>query len=342
MAQTSDPSAAQRATTRILKLAGGQRRLVTRAQARECGLSGRQIRYRVRSGQWTEPRPLVYCTIGKVTEWKTKVLAVVLSIPGAVASHKTALWLHGVHRLERPEIIEVTAPYGYHRDLPGVLVHQTRSLTSTDTTMVDGIPTTTGERTVIDMAGVLELAERLAVLDEAVGAKAAERGTLHRRAIALQNGRPGLGPIINATRPGAENDFRSWLERYASGVFERACLPAPRWNVDVHDRRGRIGTIDVVFPPGDLVTTELDGLRFHSSAAQQQKDRARDRRLLLAGKIPLRYTYDDVLNRPEEMVSEIRDAIHTAEQRLRDRQGGLPAGPAAGPPSEPSTGRTDG
>jgi hypothetical protein len=294
---------------RIRRLSNRQHGLISRRQALEAGLSARQIRYRVRSGMWAEPRPDVYAVTGSLEGWEAAVLAVVLSIPEAVASGRTALWLHGVTRLGKPDVIEVTVPFGYHRTLPGVVIRQTRAYERVDITVVGGVPVTTAARTVIDLAGELGLPDRLTVLDDVICLRIGRRKQVHARALALRRGRAGVAIIIAATKPGAEQEFHSWLERHTGAVLRAAGLPQPRWNVALSDRRGRIGIVDAVLGPDDVIVLELDGLRFHSTPAQVRSDRARDRRLVLSGRVPLRYTYDDVMSRPEEVVAEIRQAL---------------------------------
>jgi hypothetical protein len=310
-AATPDPKTP---AERARRIAHGQHGLIAHAQAREAGLTNRQIRYRVRSGRWTEPRPGVYATTGEPEDWEAKVLAVVLAIPGAAASHRTALWLHGVPRLGRPDTIEVTAPLGCRRDLPGVRVHQSRSMPRSDLHVVRGITVTTGARTIIDLAASLDVTTSLAVLDDAICAKIAGRRHLHGRALALCRGRRGVRIVVEATRPGAEREFLSWLERRTAALLEAAGITG-RWNVTLRDRRGRIGTVDAVLGAHDLVVLELDGLRFHTTPEQQRRDRSRDRRLLLSGRIPLRFTYADVMERPEQVVADIRQALEAAARR---------------------------
>jgi hypothetical protein len=299
--------------------AARQHRLLARAQAYEAGLNARQVRYRVQRRQWRETRHDVFNVDGRAIEtWHASLMAVVLCVPGAVVSHRTALRLHGnltLHDPEDPGLIEVTAPHGHHVKLDGVVVHQSRSLLDIDRETVDGIPVTSGERTMIDLAPALVRADRLELLDELIIAEVVHRRRFHGRATALHHGRAGLDELIDVTAPGGEQRFRSMLELEADRQWTAAGLPPRRWNVRLHDARGLIGTIDAVFEPHRLVTTELDGLRFHSSPRQRRKDNARDRRLLLSGRVPLRYTYRDIMGRPDDVVAQLREALAQAERR---------------------------
>lgn len=299
----------------IQSRAAAQHRLISRRQAYEAGLSPRQVRYRVRTGAWQEVRPDVFQVDGRDAEgWHAVVMGAVLAVPGAVASHRTALWLADVARLGRPEEIDISAPNGRTAVLEGVVVHQHRRLDACDTRILAGIPTTTCERTIIDLAAGLCLSDRLDLVDAAICDGKARRKVLHRRAGELRRGRAGLAAVIAATAPDAAKNFRSWLEAEADRRWAARGLPPPRWNVPLRDERGRIGIVDAVFADG-LVVVELDGLRFHRTPAQRRADNERDRRLALSGRIALRYTYLDIMERPDEVVAEISAAIRQVEQR---------------------------
>jgi hypothetical protein len=303
------PGMASSPEQRIQAHAAKQLQLVTRAQAYAAGLSPRQVAYRVQTGRWKQVRRDVFAVNGRApASWEAVVLAVVLGVPGSVASHGTALWLLGVPRLGKPDVVEISAPNGCRMQLHGVVVHQHRHLGAEDRTTVGDVPVTTGERTIIDLAGTLELGERLGVLEDAILHRAARRVVFVRRARACTVGRAGLAVLIEAAGDEGADRFRSWLEGQAARTWAAAGLPEPTWNVVLRDGRGRIGEIDAVFP-GGIVTVELDGLRFHCTPAQRRKDKARDRRLALSGRLPLRFDWEDVVLRPDAMVAEIGDAL---------------------------------
>lgn len=312
------------AEQQVLQQATGQHMLIARSQAYAAGMSAWQVAHRIRVGHWKEVRPNVFAVDGRnPSTWEAVVMAVVLAVPGAVASHQTALWLHGVTTLGRPETIEVSAPMGAHRRYEGVRVRQHRDLPAAHRTKRRGIPVTTAERMIVDLAPELELSARLEVLEDAISCRAADRRAFVRLADSCSSGRAGVRLLVDAAGADGAERFRSWLESEASCIWSAAGLPEPRWNTVLRDGRGRIGEIDAVFP-GDIVTVELDGMKFHSSPAQRRKDNERDRRLLLSGRIPLRFGWKDVVSKPDAMLSEIREAL------ALKGPGAKPAGERAG------------
>lgn len=177
---------------------------------------------------------------------------------------------------------------------------------------VRGIPATSGARTAIDLAdGHLTATEIMAMVDDLICRKATTRAWLHRRARALAAGRAGVGVIVRITRPGAEDDFWSWLERrFDTGVVAAFGLPSPAYNVSVRDRRGRIGIADACWDgPRDVV---VERLRFHRLAASRRRDARKANRYALSGRIPLRFTYVDVVEHPAWVAAQVREALEAS------------------------------
>jgi hypothetical protein len=311
---------------RVLRVAADQRMLVSRRQVRDAGLSARQIKRRVTTGGWLRVHRDVFAVDGRAPRtWRARVMAAVLVVPDGVASHRTALYLHGVRCLRKTGVIEVSAPRGCATALEGVRVRSRRHLPAGDRTVVDGIPCTTAERAIVDVAGELEHRTRLAVLEEALYSTSADRRRFVRRARACSRGRPGVRALAEVADDRGAARFRSWLEAEASQRWQEAGLPEPRWNVDVHDRAGRIGEIDAVFP-GGVVVVELDGMKFHSSPAQRREDKGRDRRLALSGRVVLRFDWKDVVERPRLVIDQIREALEVTAGRPAIPLQPLPSG----------------
>lgn len=286
-------------------------------QARAAGVSKHTI-YRLRQrGLIERVHPDVYRLTSARVTWKGRLMAAVLAAgPGAVASHAWALRLHGIDRVDVPVEPDVTIRASGIRVIAGVTVHRTRELERCDIVTVDGIPATSGTRTAVDMAGQLGEADTMSVVDDLICGRKATRPWMHRRASHLQKGRPGTDVIVRITAPGADKDFWSWLERrFDQTVVAAFGLPVPAYNVAVYDARGRIGYADASWEPGWPVLAELDGLRFHSLSHQRRKDAQQHNRYATSGRVPLRFTYQDVVKTPELVARTIRDALDQARAR---------------------------
>lgn len=300
-----------------LRTASNQHLLLSRGQALDAGLSAKQIRHRLTTGRWSEVHSRVYAIDGRApTAWEARVMAVVLSIPGALAAGRTALRLHGVYGYDGVEEIEVSAALGARTTIPGVRIRQRRTRQREGAT-ARHVPVTTLPWTVIDLAGELETAARLRLLEDAIDAGMSRRA-FFVLASQCSLGRAGVRFLAELAKDSGRDRFRSWLEGEAARILAAAGLPQPRFNVVLRDARGRIGEIDIVFP-GGVVTCEVDGLRFHMTARQRRRDKEKDRRLALSGRIPLRFDWTDVVLRPQKVVDEVREALLVAgERRLTD------------------------
>src|SRR5665647_722587 len=86
------------------------------------------------------------------------------------------------------------------------------------------------------------------------------------------------------------------------------------WVTDepIHDRRGLIGSADVVFP-AELLVIEVDGMAYHG-AARFQSDRSRQNRLVTAGYTVLRFTWADLVDRPAMVADQIEAALRRARR----------------------------
>ena len=152
----------------LLNLSSNQRGLVTTAQARNAGWRRQRLHRWHRSGRLTRLHPGVYSITGVPTDWEQEVLAAVLAAgPGAVASRRSAMALHGIAPATRSRAtpIEVSIPQRRDAKLRGVTVHRV-ILPRSHTTTVDGIPCTTSERTLLDSAARLGRAQLARGLDQ--------------------------------------------------------------------------------------------------------------------------------------------------------------------------------
>lgn len=205
---------------------------------------------------------------------------------------------------------EVTVPHGIVRKLPGIKVHWSRALPSGDVLRVGNVGYTSLARTTIDLSDPDDPWESLSVLDEVI-ALGAGRRWIHQRAKALANGRAGVVLIREATSPEAPGVFQSWLERASGHVYRLGGLPDPEWNVAIRDHRGRIGIVDALWRQWRVVS-ETEGLRFHTSPAQRRRDAHRFNRLLDADYRARRFTWEDVVHRPVQMLETLYRALRAA------------------------------
>ncbi|MEP7203367.1 MAG: hypothetical protein ABI894_12200 [Ilumatobacteraceae bacterium] len=195
----------------------------------------------------------------------------------------------------------------------GHVVHRGRDISRLDMTEVDGIPTMSATRTLIDLAAS-ETRERLAAaIDSALRDRLTSEDFLHRRIVELRcRGRAGLAGLVSVlegnemTRGG-----HSWLERRFLALLAEIGLPRPQTQAVVGARKLRLIRVDCWFP-GTNVVVELLGYRFHRTPMQMQNDAERMNRMILDDLHPLQFTYIDVARESPTMLASLRDALPQA------------------------------
>lgn len=292
--------------------AAEQHGVFSRVQALHYGLTERQVDWRVESGRWERVQPQSYRAAGTPLTRSARLFAAVLAVDVArrtvAVSHSTAAALHGVKRCASDRVIELSVTGTALPLLWDVTVHRTSGIADCDLHGFGRLSATSGARTVVDLVQPVDLVEAVAIADEAVGARATGAAWLHRRACALANGRRNVSYLAKVTRPGAEGEFRSWLERHGAGTFRAGHLPEPRWNVPIRVAGRLLGVADTVWDPVPLIL-QLDGPAFHDHAEGRDKDRKQDRSYAAAGYTVLRAGYWEIVRTPEAVVADVRAAL---------------------------------
>jgi very-short-patch-repair endonuclease len=277
---------APHAELRISMLAEAQHGLVTRRQLETLGLGRGAIEHRIAVGSLHRVRRGVYAVGHRALRPRAHILAVVLAAgPGVAVSHRSAAALSRIRR-SASATVEITVP-DRRRGPADARVHHA-PLPPDQVTIVDGIPVTTVERTLLDLAAVLrpealrhalEEAEMQVrpdwrVLAELVAAAGGRRGVRALRAILDER---SVG--TRTTKSGLERAFLVFLRRHG--------LPLPDTNAWIEGYE-----VDCVWRGARLIV-ELDS-RLHLDHGKFERDRARDRALTIAGWRVVRVTWEHI------------------------------------------------
>ncbi len=294
-------------------LAASQHGVVSAAQLAELGFGSTVIARRVRSGAWRSLGPGVFAFSAAPPSFRQQVLAAVLSIPGAAASHQSAALLHGFRYLDRP-VLAVTAPTTSQHRLAGVVVHRYSDHRPRWLTTVDGITTTNPARTLVDLGAVYGPKRLERVLDAAL---ADGRSTLQDvvttfNALA-RRGRHGIGrmrPLLEARGDGFIAPESVLEEHFIEFIDERG-LPVPARQVRFSWRDELIGRADFAYPEVRLLI-ELDGRLGHTQLVDIEDDHRRDQRAVAAGWRVIRITWRQLHDHPDEVEEVLRAALGLA------------------------------
>ena len=285
-------------------IARARRGLITRA---EIDAADDAIGRRVADGRWTRLHAGVYQVGVAPLAWRDQLVAAVLAAgDGSVVSHRAAVVLWGLDGIGSAPL-ELTVPIT-HRPLPrGVIVHRSRR--PPPASLIDGIPVTSVERTILDAASCLpplvvekamESAFRrwlttprklLRFLDE-VGGRGV-RGTRVLRGLLAE--RPEGRPAGSA----AEVELLRLLRMLKHAGVED---PVRQHEVELPD--GSKATLDVAWPPV-FRGIEVDGVDSHATAEALDYDDERQNLLFEVGWELRRYAARRIRREPKAVLASV-------------------------------------
>lgn len=299
-----------KATSALVETLGRQHGIVSRSQLLQLGFSSRAIERRKAAGELVAVHPGVYrAAVAPMTETQRLWAALAAAGDEAVISHRAAaqLWcLRGVSS----EVPEISVIHERPR-LVGCHVHRMQSLSPPDVVRRDdGLPITSVARTILDLGAVVH--------PNQVGRAAID--ALNRRLVGWHQlaevlvreggrGRAGTAPLrrfMAREEPGvaaleSELEVRFWELVRAHRLRE----PVRQFVVRCGDRTYRI---DFAYPDL-LLAVEVDGVAWHGTAADRRRDRQRVRALEALGWTVLRFSWEDLVRRPELVVARINEAL---------------------------------
>ena len=222
--------------------------------------------------------------------------------PQATASHETAARLWGIELLD-PGAERVTVPRQRARvAVPGWQVRRL-DLGPDELAVVDGVRVTVPARTVLDLAQVLPVRDAVVAADSALRQQLTHLADLVPL-LAGRRGRGAAGPRAVACRldPLSESVLETLLR-----LLLHSALPPPLSQYEVRDAGGAlVARVDFCWPERRLVV-EADGFAFHSDRLAYRRDRERLNELERLGLRVLRFTWEDVMSRPDHVVALVRE-----------------------------------
>jgi hypothetical protein len=273
--------------------------VVTRQELVRAGVTRNEIEQRVASGALIRVHRGVFRVGHTAPSIEARYTAAVKACGnGALLAGCAAAHLFGL--LKRPPSLpEVLAPT--QRRVKGVVTHRTRRSDLTDATTWRGIPVTTVQRTLVDLAAVLEQDELARAVHEADIRHHITPGQIEAVLSRRHNwsGARKLRRVIWGETP----IILSRLEKRFLERLRVAGLPQPEVNRRVDGRY-----VDCRWPEHHLAV-ELDSYRYHRTRHVWEQDREREREARARGDEFRRYTWRDVEEEPEPMLADFRSLL---------------------------------
>ena len=297
--------------TLLARIAAEQHGVFSIGQAHELGFDPSTIRKRAHRGMYVRLHRGVYAVAGAPTTWRREAAGLVQSVPAlAAASHKTAayLWELSTREPVRAEVVTVRHRRVI-RDDPQI--HESVDLEERDVVVLDGLPTTTAVRTIVDLGAsaspgyvehCLDTGLRMGLFTVDDVARFVDR--------VAKSGRNGIGTI----RPLIEErlDWTLATESALEDLFVRIVaasgLPLPDAQFVVTDGGYFVCRSDFAYPDARMLI-ELDSEQFHMDRVTFQKDRRKQNAALALGWSVYRFTWRQLQDHPAEVISMISRAL---------------------------------
>lgn len=284
--------------------------VVTTSEALALGISEATLRRRVAEGVLVRRRLGVLALPGAEDEHMLDLHAACRKL-GAVASHESAAYVHG---LDRPRFVKpsVSVQRNKTKTLDGVTVHQLADLEPEHVIFIEGLPVTNTARTIVDLAAVIKEGRLARVLDAGLAAGVVDFDAIDSMFGELgRRGKPGTARLRRLLEARGSDYVapESELERRLLLVIEQSDIPPPVRQFRAPWLRRVNGRVDLAYPDHQLLV-EGDSRRWHLLAEAFETDRLRDNAAQLAGWRILRFTWDEIVDAPERVASTIARALN--------------------------------
>ena len=239
------------------------------------------------------------------------VLAAAAALAGSdaslVASHTTAARIHGISLLDRPDdavTLTRARDAGSRRPAKGVQLTQA-ALPANHVMVRHGLRVTTPARTIVDLARILPFRAGVVTADCALDLRLATKDEL-RTVLATCKRWPGVKRAAEVVEF-ANGLSESVLESIARVAFRDCGLPPPELQVWVEHERF-VGRADFLWRETNTIG-EADGALKYENPSQARRQLWRDSRLRDAGFEVVHFTWQEIIDTPEQVAASIRTAF---------------------------------
>jgi hypothetical protein len=233
------------------------------------GLSPGDVAYRVATGRLVATHEGVFAGRPFLDDQRGRWMAATLTAPQTYLSHASSAALHGFWRRRRRVETVTRAGNGGPRRIDGVFVYRSKTLAG-NTMTFDGIPTTTPERAIIEMAQYVDNRDLARLVREALRIrKITAEGLL--RAVDAHFRRRATRRVLHTMARYAGlpvSKARSGSEIQALIVLRDGHRPMPRLNQRIAGEEADLSWAD------ERLIIEIDGRPFHQDVGEDARKEA--------------------------------------------------------------------
>ena len=294
---------------KLCELAAAHDNVVSRPELQAIKFSDQMIATQLARRRWQTLHAGVYLIGAAEPTWQQRCRAALKAAgEGAQLPGETGLAVLGVDGAKEGKV-HVVVPTRMCPRIKGVVVHRT---TVPDSGHRGGpMSMCSVPRLLIDFAAKASVARVEDAVESAISQGLTHETRIWRALAELSHRMPGVARLTRVMEERPEGKAaRSKFETQLLRVVRRADLPTPVRNHDVYVD-GKHYEIDLAYPEV-LGAIEADSRRYHSTKTKKARDKARQDHLESVGYRFKRFTWRDVLGRPQWVVEEIRELLACA------------------------------
>lgn len=249
----------------------------------------------------------IYCLDpDRKPDFTEAVVAALLVLPrGSVAAGATAarLWRYDVPT-EGGEPLEFLVPGPRNCAKLRDAVLRFDAFTGVD--LPDGVPSTSQARTLVDLAARLDFGDGVVVVESALRSDPSLSSLLveEQRRRTPRRGAERVIRTLTFAGPLSE----SVLESRTRVVWYEAGLPAPVQQAVIRHGGRFVARVDFLWEQARLVV-EVDGLAKYGERGALRDEKRRQNELVALGYTVLRFTWSDIVGRPDHVVAQVASMI---------------------------------
>ena len=280
--------------------------LISRDQARTCGLGRKQIDGLLRRGTWIRSLPSVYRVAGAGTPWPHALMAAHLwAGERAVLSHQSAAALWGFSRFSQSDV--VLSGLCNLEPIGRIVYHRVRRLDHADLSTTQKMRVTSVARTLLDLAGE-PLFEK--ALDEGLRRRLVREveleGCLERNG---KNGKPFIGrfaALVTDRIGGGSTD--SDLETEVVTFLRQRRLPSAQRQYAIVEDSRLVAQVDFAWPAARVVLLAHGG-SIHRQRHTWELDQQVENQLAALGWFVAKVSRQMLREQPAELEGVLRRAL---------------------------------
>jgi hypothetical protein len=299
---------------RIARFAAVQHGIVSVAQMRSMGVTDRTRQRMLENGVLVRRFDGAYRIVGAPASWKGDLLAACWSGgTRAAASHRSGAALWGIGGGDEG-IQELTCPRWRRVRHDGLVVHETKVLDVRDVTVLDHVPVTTVERTILDLGAVRSPATVERAMESALRKDLTTLVDLRMTVRRLgRQGRNGVG-VLRRILDERDPDRRlseSDMEMLMVQVLRANGLPEPVLQHEVRYQGRFVARVDAAFVES-RIALDYESFEWHTGKAALVRNSARRNALIGADWKPIAVTWDDLRTGGHRVCAEIVRSMRSA------------------------------